>query len=130
MDASIEGRNLTPATTVSERPGWVAAALAGFGALLLTSCCILPLALVSLGIGGVFIAQLGALYAYKWLTFAFATSALAFGFWRAYRREPYREGTCACPVDRRWMRGVLWAATGVVALAMTFPVLARLLLPY
>ena len=74
----------------SERTGWGAAALAGLGALLLTSCCILPLALVSVGVGGVFIAQLGALYAYKWLTFTFAAAALAFGFRRAYRPRPLR----------------------------------------
>ena len=130
MDASIEDRDPVPATASSERAGWGAATLAGLGALLLTSCCILPLALVSLGVGGVFIAQLGALYAYKWLTFTFAAGALAFGFWRAYRPVPCGEGACARPVDRRWMRGVLWVAAGVVALAMAFPLLARLLLPY
>ena len=118
-----------PATAAFERTGWGAAA-AGLGALLLTSCCILPLALVSVGVGGVFIAQLGALYAYKWLTFTVAAAALAFGFWRAYRRIPCGDGTCARPVDRRLMRGVLWTAAGVIVLAMVFPVLVPLFSPY
>lgn len=130
MDASIEGRKPASVPSAPERAGWGAAAMAGLGALLLTSCCVLPLALVSLGVGGVFIAQLGALHAYKWPTFAFAAGALAFGFWRAYRPVPCGEGACASPVDRRWMRGVLWTAAGVIVLAMAFPLLARWLLPY
>ena len=40
--------------------GWGAT---GFSVLAMTSCCILPLVLVSFGVTGVFIAQLGALYA-------------------------------------------------------------------
>ena len=44
--------------------GWGVTGLGVLGALAMTSCCILPLVLVSFGVTGVFIAQLGALYAY------------------------------------------------------------------
>ena len=72
MDASIEDRNPVPAASTPERVGWGGAAPAGLGALPLSSCRTLPLALVSLGVGGVFIARLGVPCACEWLTFAFA----------------------------------------------------------
>ncbi|MCZ4263102.1 mercury transporter, partial [Limimaricola sp. G21655-S1] len=54
------------ASDVPEGRAWTATALAALGALAMASCCILPLVLVSFGVSGVFIAQMGALYAYKW----------------------------------------------------------------
>ena len=59
----------------NENRGWTATTLAALGALAMTSCCILPLVLVSFGVSGVFIAQMGALYAYKWYTFAVAAAS-------------------------------------------------------
>jgi len=102
----------------------VATAGSLLGALAMTSCCILPLALVSMGVGGVWIAQLTALYAYKWYTFAFAASFITWGFWKVHRSEAgeCRDGTaCARPVNRRIMKGSLWLATVVTLLAMVFP---------
>lgn len=128
MDTTLEGPH-GPAKD-GTGAGWAATLLAGAGALLLTSCCVLPLALVSFGVTGVFIAQFGALYAYKWLTFAFAAGALAFGFWRAYRPVRCADGSCRRPVNRGAMRAVLWAAAAITTLAMAFPVLAPLVLPY
>lgn len=118
-----------------DRKGWAATGLAALGALAMTSCCILPLALVSLGVGGVFIAQLGSLYAYKWVTFALSAAALGYGFRRAYAPPPPADaacpgGTCARPIDRRAMRALLWGAAAVVLAALAFPALAPLLLPY
>ena len=49
------GASRQPATAKAG-PHWAG----GVGALAMTSCCILPLAFVSLGVGGVFIAELGA----------------------------------------------------------------------
>ena len=69
-----------PQTDETDRSGRAATGAAVLGALAMTSCCILPLVLVSLGVTGVFIGQLTALYAYKWVTFSLAAAALAFGF--------------------------------------------------
>ena len=113
--------------------GWAATGAGLLGALALTFCCILPLVLVSLGVTGVFIGQLTALYAYKWVTFSFAALALGYGFWKAYRPVPAEKcatGTCARPVDRGVMRRLLWAALAVALLAIAFPYVAPRILTF
>ena len=102
-------------------------------ALAMTSCCILPLVLVSFGVTGVFIAQLGALYAYKWYTFALSAAFLGYGFYKAYKpvdAEACADGTCARPIDRRIMRVTLWAASAIVAVAMIFPYITPFILKF
>lgn len=104
-----------------------------FGALAMTSCCILPLVLVSFGVGGVWIAQLTALYAYKWYTFSVASAFIGYGFWKVHRAETgeCREGTaCARPINRRIMKASLWLATVVTAIAMIFPYVISYFMPY
>jgi mercuric ion transport protein len=116
-----------------DRSGWAATGAGVLAALAMTSCCILPLVLVSLGVTGVFIGQLTALYAYKWVTFSLAAVALGFGFWKAYRSASSKDcgdGTCARPVDRGLMRGLLWGALVVVLLALAFPYAAPLVLTF
>ncbi len=125
----------TTATTDQheDRSGWLAIGAGLIGALAMTSCCILPLVLVSLGVTGVFIGQLTALYAYKWVTLSFAAATLAYGFWKAYRPVPAEtctDGTCARPIDRGLMRGLLWGALLVVLLALAFPALSPFLLTF
>jgi mercuric ion transport protein len=111
------------------------AATAGslFGALAMTSCCILPLVLVSFGVGGLWIAQLTALYAYKWLTFSVASAFIAWGFWKVYRPlggACRSDGACARPLNRRFMKGSLWLATIVVLVAVIFPYLTPYILSF
>ncbi|PCH66316.1 MAG: mercury transporter [Rhodobacteraceae bacterium] len=104
-----------------------------FGALAMTSCCILPLVLVSFGVGGVWIAQLTALYAYKWYTFSVASAFIGYGFWKVHRAETgeCHEGTaCARPINRRIMKASLWLATVVTAIAMIFPYVISYFMPY
>lgn len=113
--------------------GRVATAGSLFGALAMVSCCILPLALVSLGVGGVWIAQLTALYAYKWYTFAVASAFIGWGFWKVHRAEAGEcaEGTvCARPVNRTLMKASLWLAAVVTAIAMIFPYVTPYILSY
>jgi len=101
------------------------------GALAMTSCCILPLALVSLGVTGVFIGKLGALYQYHWYFLAFASAALAYGFWKAYRpvtTDTCADGTCARPLNRTLMRSVMWGSLVVVIVAVAFQYIAPILL--
>ena len=117
----------------TDRKAWATTWAALLGALAMTSCCILPLVLVSLGVTGVFIAQLGALYEYKWITFTLSAGFLAYGFWKAYRPIPAEacaDGTCARPMNRTLMRSILWLAAVIVAIAMIFPYLTPYLLSY
>ena len=116
-----------------DRTGWTATGAGVLGALAMTSCCILPLVLVSLGVTGVFIGQLTALYSYKWITLSFSLAALGYGFWKAYRpvsAEDCGTGVCARPVDRGLMRGLLWGALAVVLLALVFPYVAPRILTF
>lgn len=113
--------------------GWGATGFGVLGALAMTSCCILPLVLVSFGVTGVFIAQLGALYAYKWYTFALSAAFLGYGFYMAYKpvpAEPCADGTCSRPINRKVMRATLWGATAVVAVAMAFPYITPFILKF
>lgn len=107
-----------------DRKGWASTWLSALAALAMTSCCILPLVLVSLGVTGVFIGQMTALYQYKWITFTIAALFLAYGFWKAYRpvtTETCADGTCARPLNRGLMRSILWVSLVVVIVALIFP---------
>ena len=125
-----------PASAQDQTPdagGRVAMTGSLLGALAMTSCCILPLVLVSLGVGGVWIAQLTALYAYKWYTFTLAAGFIGYGFWKVHRAEAgeCRDGTvCARPVNRRIMKASLWLAAVVTAIAMIFPYATPYILTY
>ena len=102
------------------------------GALAMTSCCILPLVLFSLGATGVWIGRLGALYQYKWSFFAFAGASLAYGFYKVYWQPPElcADGECARPLDQRFMKSSLWTATVVVVASLTFPYVTPYFLGY
>ena len=113
--------------------GWGATGFGVLGAVAMTSCCILPLVLVSFGVTGVFIAQLGALYAYKWYTFALSAAFLGYGFYKAYKPvdpEACADGTCARPINRTFMRSTLWVAAAIIAVAMAFPYITPFILKF
>ena len=101
-------------------------------ALAMTSCCILPLVLFSLGATGAWIGRMGALYQYKWYFASFAALTIGYGFYKVYWQTPKAcaDGTCTRPVNQRVMKGSLWAATGVVAASMLFPSVAPYFLGY
>jgi len=112
---------------------WSVVGLSLLGAFAMTSCCILPLVLVSLGITGVFIGQMASFYQYKWITFAISGTFLAYGFWKAYRpvnAASCADGTCARPINRTLMRSILWLAATIMAVAIVFPYVAPLILKF
>ena len=101
------------------------------GALAASSCCILPLALFSLGVGGAWLGRLTALAPYQPIFLTFTVAVLGFGFWRLYgtRRSCAAEAACARPLPRRLVKAGLWLATFLVGAAIAFPFLADILLP-
>lgn len=105
-----------------------------FGAIAMSSCCILPLALFSLGVTGAWIGNLTALYPYKAYFFVATVGFLAAGFWKVYRETSAvgrAEGSyCASPASDRLVKSALWASTVLVAAALAFPYAAPLLLDY
>lgn len=100
------------------------------GALAASSCCILPLALFSLGVGGAWIGTLTALAPYQPIFAVFTLAVLGFGFWRVYGARPVcvTGAACARPLPRRMVKTGLWLATVLVAAALAFPFIADALL--
>lgn len=111
---------------ITPRGAMVAGALAALGASL---CCVAPLALVTVGLGGAWLTQLTALEPLRplWL----ALTGLFFGVagYRLYvRPEDCSPGdACAAPPVRQRQRIAFWAV-GLFALALvTFPWYAQYL---
>jgi len=101
------------------------------GALAASSCCILPLILFSLGIGGAWIGNLTVLAPYQPFFVAGTTGVLGYGFYLVYwkpRRACADDAACARPVSSRLVQIALWTATVLVASAFAFNYVAPLLL--
>ena len=101
------------------------------GAIGASACCILPLALFSVGIGGAWISNLTAMYPYKWFFIVPTLAALVYGFYLVYRTPKVAcddGAACARPISGRVMKSSLWLATLLVAAAVVFPYAAPYLL--
>lgn len=101
------------------------------GALAASSCCILPLVLFSLGIGGAWISNLTALAPYKPLFVIGTAGVLGYGFYLVYwtrRRACADNAPCARPIPNRLVQLALWIATMLVLAAFAFDYVAPLLL--
>lgn len=92
------------------------------GAVLASSCCIVPLLLVTLGVSGAWIGSLSALEPYKPWFAAVTMLFLGIGFWQVYwkPKQECEEGSyCANPKSDWVVKIALWSATLLVALALT-----------
>lgn len=110
----------------------VLAALGAIGAALLASlCCIGPLLFVTLGVGAGLASRFEPL---RPVFTALTLALLALGFYVAYGRAPAAprgaapegagcnvDGQCRVPRHRRRDTIVLWVATVVALLVLTFP---------
>lgn len=102
-----------------------------FGALAASSCCIVPLILFSVGIGGAWIGNLTALAPYKPIFVAGTAGLLGYGFYLVYwkpRRACAEGAACARPISNSLVQLALWIATGLVIAAFAFDYVAPLLL--
>ena len=100
-------------------------------AIAASMCCIVPLALFSLGISGAWIGQLTALEPYKPLFITITVGFLGYGYWLVYRRPKAAcaEGdTCARPLPNRLVKAALWFATTLVILAFAWPTIVPFIL--
>lgn len=99
------------------------------GALLASSCCVVPLLLVTLGVSGAWVGQLTSLEPYKPYFLIVAAGCLAAGFWHVYFKpsKPCQDDSyCARPASSRLTKSVLWLATVLVALSATINLWAPL----
>jgi mercuric ion transport protein len=117
-------------TKTSEARGKTTQALAATGlaaGLLASSCCLLPLILVSAGIGGAWMSRLTALAPYQPVFLSLAAIALGWGFWRSYRRQDCAPGSsCERPGFVRTTRILLWLGAALVLTAVSIDILAPL----
>ena len=100
----------------------IAATGSVIGAILASSCCIVPLLLVTLGVSGAWIGSLSALEPYKPWFAAVTMLFLGVGFWQVYwkPKQDCEEGSyCASPKSDRVVKIALWSATLLVALTLT-----------
>lgn len=101
------------------------------GALASASCCILPLALFSLGVSGAWIGHLTALAPYQPYFIAVTISFLASGAWLVHRRgkAACAEGqACARPLPGRLVKLVLVVSALLIAAAIGVDLLAPIFL--
>ncbi len=101
------------------------------GALAASLCCVVPLALFTLGVGGAWIGNLTALAPYQPVFVAISLGFTGAGFYLVYRRPKVvcaDASACARPASRRIVKTALWSATVLVLAAMAFPYYAPILL--
>jgi mercuric ion transport protein len=93
------------------------------GALgVLSSCCLLPLALLGVGVSGTWIGNLTALAPYKPIFGAIALPFLGYGYYCAYRRPKgcAPDEACAQPRSHRLAKVGLWIATALFVVGLAF----------
>ena len=111
---------LTQNTTDKDKRRSLLATGSVLGAILASSCCIVPFALISLGVSGAWIGQLSALEPFKPYFIGVTMFLLALGFWHVYfkKPKPCEDGSyCARPESSRLTQLALWIATALVILA-------------
>lgn len=105
----------------------IGGALAAIAASL---CCLGPLVLVMLGIGGAWVANLTALEPLRPYFLAAAVVALFFAWKKIYRAPAAAAcapgSLCAMPQTNRIYRLLFWTVVALVALGLVFPFLAPL----
>lgn len=111
----------TRSGTADRRKDWLATG-GILGAILASSCCVVPLVLVTLGVSGAWIGDLTALEPYKPYFAAVTAAFIGAGFRHVYiRPKPAcEEGSyCARPESALIAKSALWIATVLVLLAVT-----------
>lgn len=104
-----------------ERSSGIVVVGSAVGAVLASSCCIVPLVLITLGVGGTWIGTLTGLRVYQPIFIIVTIVFLGLAFWRIYR-SPHTacDGeSCAIRGSNRVVKTVLWASAGLVLAALT-----------
>ena len=109
-------------------PERAALATGGIAALLAGACCVVPLALVSIGVGGAWLANLRLLEPYRPFFLGVALLALGFAWKRIYRpAAPCNPGeVCAVPRVRRAYKIGFWSVTALLLVMFGYPYFAPL----
>ena len=102
--------------------GLIGGLLAAIGA---SVCCLGPLVLVSIGVGGVWVSNLTALAPYRWVFILAALGFMGFAWHKIYRAPAAAQcepGTlCVVPQTNRLYRVMFWLVSALVLHALAFP---------
>jgi mercuric ion transport protein len=97
-------------------------------ALAASLCCVGPLLLLALGVGGAWASSLRVLEPYRPILIALTLGFLGFAFYRAYRTPAGAacapDGSCTVPRGARVSRIALWIITPIILALLAFPYLA------
>ncbi len=110
-----------PTQVVDRKKGWFAAG-GVVGAILASTCCIVPLVLLMLGVSGAWIGNLTALEPYKPIFAGVALVFIGLGFRQVYFKPKVacEDGSyCARPKSTLLTKSALWLSTVLVVLALT-----------
>jgi len=90
------------------------------GAILASSCCILPLLFVSVGVGGAWMGNMTAMAPYQPFFTAITFGFLGYGYYLVYwKKQECEEGeVCARPLPQKMVKLGLFFATLLVLAAM------------
>ncbi len=99
------------------------------GAIGASICCIGPLVLLALGVGGAWVGGLAAFETYRPIFMGITFIFLGFAFYQVYRKPKQGEAcepgsACATPQGRRFNKTALWSVTILALGLMAFPYLA------
>ena len=102
-----------------------AGAISALGA---STCCVLPLILVSVGVGGAWVAQLRELERFYYVFAAVAVAAFGYAFYRLYLKPApcAPDSSCVRPAVQRQQRIVFW----ITLIAAKALVLSPFYVPY
>ena len=102
----------------------------GIAAIFASACCVGPLVLVTVGLGGAWIGYLTVFEPYRWIFVGIAVTALVFAWRRIYRPTAQcKPGeVCAVPGARRAYKVAFWFVVAFVAVAASLPYAAGLFL--
>lgn len=105
-----------------------ALAAGGLAAILASACCLGPLVLVSVGLGGAWLGNLASLEPYRPYFIGAALLALFLAGRRIYRPEAdCKPGDiCALPAARTGYKAMFLAVAGLVLIAFSYPYIAPL----
>ena len=103
-------------------------AAGGLAAILASACCVGPLVLVSLGLGGAWMSNLRALGPFQPVFIGLALIAMFFAYRHIYRpAADCKPGeACAVPQVKTTYKLLFWIVAALILVALVFPLIAPL----
>ena len=102
----------------------------GLAALVASACCLGPLVLVSIGIGGAWVSTLTKLEPFRPLFIGVALLCMALAYRKIYRGPAAADcapgSVCALPQTNSRNRALFWVVSLLVGIALAYPYLVTL----